>query len=124
VLKNILETHDLEVATAESAEEAIDYLSDSRPDIIFMDHEMPGMDGLELLRELHRRDPDLPVVMITAYGTMELAIQAMRSGAYDYITKPFDFSELEARCRSVLRHRGGVAANRVAFADAVLALHE
>jgi len=94
VLKNILETHDLEVATAESAEDAIEYLSESRPDIIFMDHEMPGMDGLEVLERIRKQNTKIQVIVITGYATVETAIEAMKQGAYDFIPKPFEPDQL------------------------------
>ena len=59
VLKRVLETHELNVDTAESAEDALDYLTDHRPDVIFMDHLMPGMDGLTLLNHLNDSNPSL-----------------------------------------------------------------
>src|SRR5258707_3368718 len=57
---------------------------------------MPGMDGIELLRRLHVKRPALPVILITAYGSVSSAVAAMREGAFDYITKPFDNDELRA----------------------------
>jgi DNA-binding NtrC family response regulator len=72
--------------------------------LVITDAKMPGMDGFELIKELHERDPDLPVVMITAYGSMELAIKAMRAGAYDYITKPFDPERILHDVRHIVDH--------------------
>jgi DNA-binding NtrC family response regulator len=88
-LRDILAAEGYDVRLAAEGQAALEAFDDSIR-LVITDMKMPGMNGFELLNELHRRDPDLPVVMITAYGTMELAIQAMRSGAYDYITKPFD----------------------------------
>ena len=59
------------------------------PHMAFLDIEMPGMKGLDVLREIRKRDHNLPVVMITAYGTIGLAVEAMKEGAYDFIAKPF-----------------------------------
>ena len=61
-----------------------------RPDLILLDYMMPGMNGLEVLKELRRRENDVPVVIITAHGTIERAVQAMKEGAYDFIPKPFE----------------------------------
>jgi len=72
--------------------------------LVITDAKMPGMDGFELIKELHERDPDLPVVMITAYGSMELAVKAMRSGAYDYVTKPFDPERILHDVRHIVDH--------------------
>jgi len=62
----------------------------SRPDLIILDDMMPRLSGLEVLRELRRKDDDTPVIMITAYGTVDRAVEAMKEGAYDFITRPFE----------------------------------
>ncbi len=92
VLKKILETHDLEVATAESAEDAIEYLSDSRPDIIFMDHEMPGMDGLEAVSAI-KDNPvtaTIPIMMYTAQKGELYVGQARALGAIGVLPKQLE----------------------------------
>ncbi|MEM9999218.1 MAG: sigma-54 dependent transcriptional regulator, partial [Bacteroidota bacterium] len=78
-----------EVRVFHSGEDALDAL-DERPDLILLDIMMPGIGGLETLQRLRKRDPDLPVVMISAQGTVEVAVQAMKGGALDYITKGQD----------------------------------
>ncbi|MFQ5477220.1 MAG: sigma-54-dependent transcriptional regulator [Candidatus Binatia bacterium] len=80
--------------TAESGEKALKYLRESRPDLVFLDILMPGMDGLEVLETIRARDQHLPVVMLTATKTVRTAVTAMKLGAFDYITKPFDVDEL------------------------------
>ena len=75
---------------AKDGSEALRKIESSRPDLIILDDMMPGLSGLDVLRELRKRDHDIPVVMITAYGTVERAVQAMREGAYDFITRPFE----------------------------------
>ena len=92
VLKNILETHDLEVATAESAEDAIEYLSDSRPDIIFMDHEMPGMDGLEAVSAIkdNPATATIPIMMYTAQAGELYVGQARALGAIGVLPKQLE----------------------------------
>jgi DNA-binding NtrC family response regulator len=65
-------------------------------DVVVTDWKMDGMDGIELLRELHRRRPELPVILITAYGSVSSAVAAMREGAFDYVIKPFDNDELRS----------------------------
>src|SRR5574341_2691419 len=68
--------------------------ADPAVDLVLLDVRLPGQDGLELLREIRKRRPDLPVIMMTAYGTLQVAVEAMRLGAYDYIGKPFDTDEV------------------------------
>src|SRR5512138_128505 len=65
-------------------------------DAVITDFAMPGMDGLELLRAIRERDPSLPVILLTAHGSEKLAVKAVRSGAYEYVTKPFDIDEMSA----------------------------
>ena len=82
---------------AASGEEALDQLSEVRPELIVIlsDINMPGMDGLALLREIKRRRPDLPVMMVTAYGDDERRRRAAEDGAMDFLTKPVDFDALK-----------------------------
>src|SRR3989304_3884873 len=70
--------------------QALQKIDSSQPDLILLDYQMPDMNGLEVLKELRSRGNDVPVVMITAYGTIERAVQAMKEGAYDFVPKPFD----------------------------------
>src|SRR4030095_11146378 len=70
--------------------EAILKLAHANPDIALLDCHMPGMNGIEVLQEIRRRNQNLPVVIITAYGTIERAVEAVKAGANDFITKPFD----------------------------------
>src|SRR5512132_430066 len=70
--------------------EALLKLDTANPDLVLLDYQMPGMNGIEVLREIRRRDQNLPVVIITAYGTIERAVEAVKAGAEDFITKPFD----------------------------------
>jgi DNA-binding NtrC family response regulator len=78
------------VATANDGSEALVEAESSRPDLIILDYMMPDMSGLDVLKELRKRGNDTPVVLITAYGTVERAVQAMKEGAYDFITRPFE----------------------------------
>src|SRR5213082_1855699 len=84
--------HRAEVAP--DATEALALLERHDPDVIFSDVRMAGMDGLALLRETRRRRPDAVVVLMTAYATVEQAVEAMRAGAYDYLVKPFSLDQL------------------------------
>jgi DNA-binding NtrC family response regulator len=102
-LREILSEEGYEVVLAEEGRPALNAFDESIL-LVITDARMPGMDGFELIKELHERDPDLPVVMITAYGSMELAVKAMRAGAYDYITKPFDPEEILHDVRNIVDH--------------------
>lgn len=83
-----------EVALASSGEKALKLLNRSRIDLVVSDVKMPGMTGDGLLREVQHKWPGLPVIMLTAYGSIDHAVQAAHSGAVDYVTKPFDGKEL------------------------------
>ena len=90
---------------AASGEEALDKLADGvRPELIVIlsDINMPGMDGLELLREVKQRSPEMPVMMVTAYGDDEHRKRAGDLGAFEFLTKPFDFDRLKEQLRQLL----------------------
>ena len=90
LLERELAAHDYTVESARNGEEALGKVGSFGPDLVLLDYMMPDMSGLEVLKELRRRGHGLPVVMITAYGTIERAAEAMKEGAYDLVTKPFD----------------------------------
>jgi DNA-binding NtrC family response regulator len=94
-----------DVQTASSGEEALDRLSESRFDIMLVDIKMEGISGLEVLQQVKESDPDVAVVMITAYGSIPTAIEAMKNGAYDYMLKPFDPNELGVLIEKIIRHQ-------------------
>jgi DNA-binding NtrC family response regulator len=90
VLKDRLESLGYNVFAAASGVEALELLEKQNPQIVLMDIEMPEMGGLEALKEIRKRQIDITVVMITAHGTIERAVEAIRQGAYDFIPKPFE----------------------------------
>lgn len=94
-----------EVHTAEDGEAALAMLREHHIDMVITDLRMPKVDGMELLRQALLIDPDLPVVMLTAHGTVDNAVEALKTGAFDYITKPFDQSELRSIVAKALRTR-------------------
>ena len=82
------------VESAADGFKALGKAAEFAPDLVLTDLRMPGMDGLQLLAKLHEGDPDLPVVVMTAFGEVETAVRAMRSGARDYLSKPVNVGEL------------------------------
>ncbi len=90
-----LEHHDCEVRTAETAEEGLALMDRFKPDAVVLDFNLPGMDGLEALRRLQEIAPSLPVVMITGHGNVEMAVEAMKLGAREFLTKPISLAKLK-----------------------------
>ena len=93
-LKEILEYEKFEVDVAEDGFEALEKLEKNRFDLVLCDIKMPKMDGLEVLDKIHKLDPDATVVMISGHGTIETAVEAIKKGAYDFISKPLDLNRL------------------------------
>ncbi len=93
------------VEAAPSGQQALDVLESRTVDLVLTDLKMPGMSGIELLRAVHERQPDTMVVLMTAYGTIETAVEAVKAGAYDYITKPVNQEELLLLLGRALGHR-------------------
>ena len=94
--RRIFDSPEIEISTADSGEDALKLIPKLRPDLVLMDVRMGGITGLETLRRLRQIDAKLPVIMMTAYGTTQTAIEAMKYGAYDYLLKPFDVPKLKA----------------------------
>jgi DNA-binding NtrC family response regulator len=94
ILSVLLQERRHRVTDVGSGEEALAALPETRPDLVLLDLRLPGIDGLETLKRLRALDPKLDVVMMTAHGTISSAVEAMRRGAFDYVTKPFDNDEL------------------------------
>ena len=102
-----------EVALAPSARDAIASIAKRRPDAVVTDLKMPGMTGLELLEQISGLDDELPVVLMTAFGTIDTAVEAIKLGAFDYITKPFEGDELVISVKRAIRHGKVVRENAV-----------
>jgi two-component system NtrC family response regulator len=94
ILSAVLEDEGFEVLTALGGREALEVHKTSDLDLILTDMKMPEMDGIELLERIKSVDPDLPVIMMTAHGTVDKAVEAMQKGAYTYVLKPFDNERL------------------------------
>ena len=93
--KRIFSSPDLILETAASGEEGIEVIKTFKPDLVLMDVRMGGISGLETLRLIREDDAKLPIIMMTAFGTTQTAIEAMKHGAYDYLLKPFDVPKLK-----------------------------
>ena len=103
---------DYQLLMAGSAEEAWERIQREEVDLILLDIIMPGKDGMELLKKIREFYPLIPVVMLTATKTVKTAVEAMKMGAYDYITKPFDIEELELVAEKALEARDLKIENR------------
>ena len=98
--------------TAANGREALAILERERPDLLVTDLKMPEMDGMALLRHAHELDPTLPVIMLTAFATIESAVAAVKEGAFDYLPKDFSVDQLRVAVERALRHRGLQVENR------------
>jgi len=101
------------VTAAGDGQTAIEKLRQRTHDVVVTDLQMPGMNGLELLEEIRKHDEQLPVILITAYGTVETAVAAMKNGAFDYITKPFSGDELLLTVQRAIEHGKLVRENQI-----------
>ena len=98
-----------EVRTAEEGRQALGQLETFRPQVVVTDLRMDGMDGMALFEAVHDRNPTLPVIILTAHGSIPDAVDATQRGVFGYITKPFDSQELLARIRSAIEVSDGSA---------------
>jgi two-component system NtrC family response regulator len=112
VLEDLLSEEGYQVVTADSAKAGLEIVESHDLDAVITDMKMPGMDGMALLGHIHTMKPDLPIVMMTAYGTVEKAVEAMRKGAFDYILKPFENEELKLTLRKAIDHYRLICKNR------------
>jgi DNA-binding NtrC family response regulator len=110
-LKDWLMEDAYEVGLAASGEEAIRMGQRNTWEVILLDLKMPGMDGLETLKRLKEVCPDSEIIMMTAYATVDTAVQAMKEGAFDYLVKPFDPDEVELLIKRIIDHRDLVLEN-------------
>jgi two-component system NtrC family response regulator len=103
VLGFILKEAGYEVRATGSAADAISTIGGERPDLVLTDIKMPEMDGIALLNEIKRKDESIPVIILTAFGSVETAVEAMKRGAVDYLTKPISRDELKLTVKKSLR---------------------
>lgn len=104
-LKDILETEGYTVATAEDGQKGLEMLKDDKYDLIFCDVKMPKMDGIEVLSQIKKDNPDQTVVMISGHGTIDTAVESLKLGAFDFIEKPLDLNRLLVCVRNGLERK-------------------
>ncbi|HED00898.1 MAG TPA: sigma-54-dependent Fis family transcriptional regulator [Proteobacteria bacterium] len=102
VLKELLSEENYEVITAENAMQALEIFKESDFDLVLTDMKMPQIDGIELLENIRSINNEVPVIIMTAYATVEKAVKAMKKGAFDYVTKPFQNEELKITVRKAI----------------------
>jgi two-component system nitrogen regulation response regulator GlnG len=101
--RRIFDSPEVQLHTASTGEDGLQLIQQIRPDLVITDLRMAGLNGLETLRRIRQMDAKLPVILMTAYGTTQTAIEAMKLGAYDYILKPFDVPKLKSLVASALK---------------------
>jgi two-component system response regulator AtoC len=104
VLGQALSGEGFEVIEAADGKEALASVADSEPDVMVLDHRMPGKDGMEVLRTLRSKGASFPIIMLTAHGNVATAVDAMKAGATEYLTKPFDLEELKLAIEKALSY--------------------
>ena len=105
VVSTLLEAQGYACTVRQNGRLALEAFREGAYDLVLSDIVMPEMDGLKLLAELRRDDPDVPVIMVTAMHDISIALEAIRAGAYDYILKPFERDQLHMSVRRALDHR-------------------
>jgi len=100
------------VLCAAGGDEGVRLFAEEAPDLVITDMKMPGMDGMQVLKAIKESSPEALVIMITAFGTVDVAVQSMKAGAFDYITKPFNRDELHLTVAKALQFRGLSVENR------------
>ena len=104
ILKQILQDEGFSAKAVGSGEAAVEIVENFLPDLILMDQNMPGMNGIETMEKIKTRHPEITVIILTAFGSIPLAVEAIKKGAYDYLSKPFDNDELLILIHRALEH--------------------
>ena len=117
VLQAMLEDAGYKTTALNDPETALPFLEESEVDVIITDMKMPRLTGQDILEHVKKDYPHIPVLIMTAFGSIEGAVEAMRCGAFDYITKPFHKAELNARIRSILRRNKFSGSNLLQFGE-------
>jgi len=104
-LAQLLASKNFSVQAVETGEEALKLISENSFDMVLVDLKLPGIDGMEVLRNIKKQCPEAEVIIITAYASVDSAVQAMKEGAYDYVVKPFDPEEIVQLINKVVEHQ-------------------
>ena len=104
-LSGLLLDEDFEIITASNGYEALKIIDEESPDLVLLDIWMPGIDGIETLKEIKKMSPNLPVVMITGHGSIESAVEATKSGAFDFLEKPLSIDKVMVTINNALNFR-------------------
>src|SRR5512139_1544446 len=105
VLGQALSGEGFEVVEAADGKQALALVAEQEPDIMVLDHRMPAPDGMEVLRRIREKNLTFPIIMLTAHGNVAQAVEAMKAGASEYLTKPFDLEELKLAIEKALQYR-------------------
>ncbi|WP_285846872.1 MULTISPECIES: response regulator [Bacillales] len=105
LLNEVFTKEGFEARLAANGAEALQLITEKEPDCVLLDMKMPGIDGVEVLKRLKKDWPQIPVIMMTAYGEVELTEEAIKNGAEKYFTKPFNIYEVRDAVKEIL-HRG------------------
>jgi len=112
-----LKMRDLKVKTVYDGEQALSKVKEEEPDVMILDLKMPGMHGMEVLREIRKAYPDIQVIVLTGHGTEKDEEESKRLGGFDYMNKPADIDHLEHKIRKAFKEKVERAMTAIAFAE-------
>jgi len=112
-LKSFLKRRNYTILTANSGNEGLTFIDDGNVDLVFTDFRMPDMNGLEVVQKIKKFNPEIPVVVITAFSDTKDAVKVMKEGAFDYLSKPVDLDELELLVKKAKEHRYLISENKL-----------
>lgn len=103
----LLEKHGMSVFTCTNGFDALDVVKENRIDVVLLDVKMPGIDGIEVLQEIKRGFPEVEVILFTGHASVESAVEGLKKGAFDYLTKPSTVEDIEAKVGEAMRKKRG-----------------
>ncbi|GFR37214.1 sporulation initiation phosphotransferase F [Insulibacter thermoxylanivorax] len=112
LLMEVFNSEGYETFQASNGRLALEIVKDKQPDLVLLDMKIPGMDGLEILKQIRKIDTEIKVIMMTAYGELDMIKEAMELGALAHFTKPFDIDELRIAVNKLLHHDPSESAKR------------